>query len=114
MRLRMRIGEICPIMPGSERSPGNWRGWPGGQKFAFVLAHDIESRAGLDNCRSVMQLEMELGFRSSFNFVPEGDYLVPADGRNSLAADSKLGYTISNMMAISLPRIGVQTAGGKN
>jgi hypothetical protein len=31
-----------------------------------------------------MQLEMELGFRSSFNFVPEGDYRVPAELREEL------------------------------
>jgi glycosyltransferase involved in cell wall biosynthesis len=31
-----------------------------------------------------MQLEMELGFRSSFNFVPEGSYRVPAELREEL------------------------------
>ena len=31
-----------------------------------------------------MQLEMELGFRSSFNFVPEGDYRVPGELREEL------------------------------
>ena len=71
-------------MPGSERPPENWPGWPEGKKFAFVLTHDVESRAGLEQCRSLMQLEMELGFRSSFNFVPEGDYRVPAELREEL------------------------------
>ena len=33
-----------------------------------------------------MQLELELGFRSSFNFVPEGDYQVPAELREELTA----------------------------
>src|SRR5262249_41363433 len=32
---------------------------------------------GLAKCRQLMELEMKLGFRSSFNFVPEGDYQVP-------------------------------------
>jgi hypothetical protein len=31
-----------------------------------------------------MQLEMDLGFRSSFNFVPEGSYRVPAELREEL------------------------------
>ena len=31
-----------------------------------------------------MQLEMEMGFRSSFNFVPEGDYRVPSALRQEL------------------------------
>jgi glycosyltransferase involved in cell wall biosynthesis len=84
VRLRKRIGNVWPIMPGSERLPANWPGWPEGKRFAFVLTHDVESRAGLGKCRSLMQLEMELGFRSSFNFVPEGDYRVPAELREEL------------------------------
>jgi glycosyltransferase involved in cell wall biosynthesis len=84
MRLRQRIGDVWPIMPGSESPPENWPGWPEGKKFAFVLTHDVESRAGLRKCRSLMQLEMELGFRSSFNFVPEGSYRVPAELREEL------------------------------
>jgi glycosyltransferase involved in cell wall biosynthesis len=71
-------------MPGSESPPENWPGWPEGKKFAFVLTHDVESRAGLRKCRSLMQLEMELGFRSSFNFIPEGNYRVPIELREEL------------------------------
>jgi glycosyltransferase involved in cell wall biosynthesis len=71
-------------MPGSEIPPENWPGWPGGKKFAFVLTHDVESRAGLGKCQPLMQLEMELGFYSSFNFVPEGSYRVPAELRGEL------------------------------
>ncbi len=86
MRLRKRIGHVWPIMPGSERLPENWPGWPQGKKFALVLTHDVESKAGLEKCRALMHLEMELGFRSSFNFVPEGDYRVPAELREELTA----------------------------
>jgi hypothetical protein len=85
-RLRENIGAVWPIMPGSERPPENWPGWPEGKKFAFVLTHDVESRIGLSRCRSLMQLELDLGFRSSFNFVPEGSYRVPADLREELTA----------------------------
>jgi glycosyltransferase involved in cell wall biosynthesis len=83
-RLRKQIGNVWPIMPGSERLPENWPGWPGGKKFAFVLTHDVEDKTGLSRCRSLMQLESELGFRSSFNFVPEGSYRVPAELREEL------------------------------
>ena len=85
-RLRKRIGDVWPIMPGSEHPPENWPGWPSGKKFAFVLTHDVESKAGLGKCRFLMQLELELGFRSSFNFVPEGSYRVPAGLREELTA----------------------------
>ena len=63
-----------PIAPGSEQPPENWHGWPDGKKFALVLTHDVEGQAGLDKCRRLMAVEKSLGFRSSFNFIPEGGY----------------------------------------
>jgi hypothetical protein len=86
MRLRKRTRDVWPIMPGSERPPENWPGWPEGKKFALVLTHDVESKSGLSKCRSLMQLELGLGFRSSFNFIPEGSYSVPAELREELSA----------------------------
>src|ERR1700741_5105997 len=86
-RLRKQIGDVWPIMPGSERAPEDWPGWPGNKKFAFVLTHDVESKAGLAKCRSLMELELDLGFRSSFNFIPEGSYRVPAELRKELTAN---------------------------
>lgn len=84
LRLQKRVGNMWPIMPYSERPPEGWPGWPEGKKFALVLTHDVEDRRGLENCRSLMELEIDLGFRSSFNFVPEGDYIVPIDLRRDL------------------------------
>ena len=83
-RLRSGVADVWPIMPGSERPPENWPGWPEGKKFAVVLTHDVEGQAGLDKCRDLMRLELELGFRSSFNFIPEGDYEVPRELREEL------------------------------
>jgi hypothetical protein len=84
MRLRRHIGAVWPIMPGSERPPKNWAGWPDGKKFAFVLTHDVEGPIGLARCRQLMELEKEVGFRSSFNFIPQGDYRVSRDLRDGL------------------------------
>lgn len=86
VRLRKRVGDVWPIMPGSERPPENWLGWPEGKKFALVLTHDVESKTGLNRCRALMQMELDLGFRSSFNFIPEGSYRVPAELRQELTA----------------------------
>jgi hypothetical protein len=83
-RLRDRVGSVWPIAPGSEHQPEGWLGWPEGKKFALVLTHDVERASGLRKCRKLMQLELELGFRSSFNFVPEGDYSVPPELRQEL------------------------------
>jgi len=85
-RLRGSIADIWPIMPGSEQPPENWPGWPHGKKFAVVLTHDVESAAGVEKCRQLMQLEMTFGFRSSFNFIPEGNYNVPSELRKELAS----------------------------
>ena len=84
LRLRERIQDIWPIMPGSEEPPKNWPGWPDGKKFAFVLTHDVEGEAGLLKCRQLMEIELKHGFRSSFNFIPEGDYRVPRELREEL------------------------------
>jgi hypothetical protein len=51
--------------------PEKFLGWPAQKKFALVLTHDVETARGQEKCISLMQLEMQLGFRSSFNFVPE-------------------------------------------
>ncbi len=45
--------------------------WPEGHCFAFVLTHDIETAEGQAHVRRIADLETSLGFRSSFNFVPE-------------------------------------------
>jgi glycosyltransferase involved in cell wall biosynthesis len=83
-RIRKRVTDIWPMMPGSESPPEGWPGWPDGKKFAFVLTHDVEGRAGLSKCRQLMQLELDAGFRSSFNFIPEGNYKVPRELREEL------------------------------
>jgi glycosyltransferase involved in cell wall biosynthesis len=84
IRSRASVAKVWPIIPGAERPPEGWPGWPGNKKFALVLTHDVESAVGLRKSLDLMRVEMELGFRSSFNFVPEGEYRVPAEVRNEL------------------------------
>ncbi|MEZ5329463.1 MAG: glycosyltransferase [Verrucomicrobiales bacterium] len=83
-RILKSSGDIWPINKAAAKAPPDWPGWPDGKQFAFVLTHDVESQAGLDRVRHVAELEMELGFRSSFNFIPEGDYSVPKELREWL------------------------------
>jgi glycosyltransferase involved in cell wall biosynthesis len=75
-RLRHRVGNSWPIDQAAAHTPVGWPGWPDGKRFAFVLSHDVEGKRGLERCRTLAELEMRLGFRSSFNFVPEGEYAV--------------------------------------
>jgi glycosyltransferase involved in cell wall biosynthesis len=84
-RKRAMYRDTWPIMPGSEQPPQNWPGWPDGKKFAFVLTHDVESMAGVAKCRQLMDLDRSLGFRSSFSFIPQGDYSISKILRNDLA-----------------------------
>ncbi len=83
-RKRSQVGGVWPILPGSERAPKGWRGWPNGKQFAFVLTHDVEGQKGVDKSQRLMEVEAELGFRSSFNFIPEGEYRVSSKLRETL------------------------------
>jgi len=71
-----RMSDCWPILPGSQKPPEGWPGWPYGKQFAFVLTHDVEGFDGIGRCERLMELERQLGFRSSFNFIPEGEYHV--------------------------------------
>jgi hypothetical protein len=84
---RPRVRHVWPILPGSQMPPSGWPGWPNGKRFAVVLTHDVEGPSGLAKCRCLMNCEMELSFRSSFNLIPEGPYAVPKDLRDELIAN---------------------------
>jgi glycosyltransferase involved in cell wall biosynthesis len=84
-RRRRRYADTWPIDESAARPPEGWQGWPEGKQFAVVLTHDVEGQLGVDRCRLLMELEEQLGFRSSFNFIPEGEYRVAAELRAELA-----------------------------
>lgn len=65
------VKHIWPIYEPAGKIPADWPGWPDGKKFGVVLTHDVETDFGLQKCLPLMQLEKSLGFRSSFNIVPE-------------------------------------------
>src|ERR1700722_409364 len=83
-RQRRASQNIWPINEAAGLTPEGWPGWPGGKKFALVLTHDVEGASGLEKCRQLMQLEQRIGFKSSFNFIPEGEYRVPRELREEL------------------------------
>jgi len=83
-RQRRRNLDVWPIKESAAQHPIWWNGWPKGREFAFVLTHDVEGSKGLRRCRLLAELEMTLGFRSSFNFVPEGEYNTPLSLRSFL------------------------------
>lgn len=84
MNQRLSSAGVWPIDEEAGAPPPGWAGWPGGRKFALVLTHDVDTGKGQERCRSLMELEEGLGFRSSFNFVPER-YNVSPELRGLLA-----------------------------
>lgn len=83
LRKRRLVADRWPIDEEAAKPPANWQGWPEGQKFALVLTHDVDTKRGHDRCRLLADMEERLGFRSSFNFVPER-YEVSPDLRSEL------------------------------
>jgi len=83
-RRRAASAAVWPIHEAAAQPPRGWRGWPEGKKFAFIVTHDVEGPSGLAKCARLAELEQSLGFRSSFNLIPEGPYTVPPELRSHL------------------------------
>lgn len=83
-RRRRLFSSVWPIDPKAGRTPPNWPGWPDGKRFAFVLTHDVEGNKGVSRVKQLVELEQKYGFRSSFNFVPAGEYRLSDDMRGFL------------------------------
>ena len=82
-RKKAIYADIWPIDLNSSKKPKGWFGWPNNKKFALILTHDVETAHGLDKCLQLMNIEKNLGFYSSFNFVPLR-YEVPDDLINTI------------------------------
>ena len=68
--LKLRTNRVVwPINPKASSSPLGWTGWPEGKKFALVLTHDVDTQRGHDRCEMLLNIEKDLGYISSFNFV---------------------------------------------
>lgn len=83
---RLSHTHVWPIQEDAGEQPQRWPGWPHEKKFALVLTHDVDTPTGYSRCLDLMELEKSLGFRSSFNFVPE-QYEVSPKLRYDLAQD---------------------------
>jgi len=81
---RLRIcRNVWPIDPEAGDPPEGWTGWAEKKRFALVLSHDVDTIRGHNRCLELMKAEEALGFRSCFNFVPEG-YPVSGELRQKL------------------------------
>jgi hypothetical protein len=63
--------QLLELLANLARAPIPWLApWPKGYSWAFVLTHDVETAAGCRNVAPVRAVELSLGYRSSWNFVP--------------------------------------------
>lgn len=76
---RKTCADSWPILDSAGVTPNGWPGWPERKAFSLVLTHDVETQIGVDRVRQLAEVEISLGFRSCFNFIPEGPYQVPED-----------------------------------
>jgi peptidoglycan/xylan/chitin deacetylase (PgdA/CDA1 family) len=53
--------------------------WPRNWAWALVLTHDVETQRGYERLPKLLRVEVEAGYRSSWNFVPENRYVVDDD-----------------------------------
>lgn len=82
-RRRKAVDTIWPIDRNILSPPEYFNGWPSTKKFAFLIMHDVETYKGLNKCKQLMKIDLDLGFQSSFNFVPRR-YIVNDSLRNML------------------------------
>lgn len=68
---RDKYEAIWPIDTQCGKAPRGWGGWPENKQFALVLSHDVDTQTGHDRVLDLLAVEKRLGFKSSFNFVPE-------------------------------------------
>ena len=64
------IDEWPILEKAAENSPGGC-GWPDQKQFGLILTHDVDTPKGQEKCHRLANLEEKLGFRASYNFVPE-------------------------------------------
>src|SRR3977135_4225229 len=74
---RREYADGWPIHEMASMVPPGRPGWHDGKPFAVVRTPYVEGTKGLSRIEQVMELEAKYGFRSSFNFVPEGEYRLP-------------------------------------
>lgn len=92
IRHKRRIcSAVWPIDELASRPPDNWKGWPEGKKFALILTHDVDTARGQERCLQLMKMEEALGFRSSFNFVPERYDVEPRIRRHIMELGFEVG-----------------------
>ena len=71
LRLLMQTNDL-------KRVPFIWF-WPDGAPSCLIMTHDVETSAGRDFTRQLMDLDDSYGVKASFQVIPEKRYVVPSE-----------------------------------
>ncbi len=63
---------------GESRIPIIWY-WPDAHSSCAIMTHDVETRAGFEYCRTLMEIDDSFGIKSSFQIIPEERYKAGSD-----------------------------------
>jgi hypothetical protein len=63
---------------GVERIPFVWF-WPQGAQGCLLMTHDVETTAGRDFCKELLDIDDSFGVKASFQIVPEERYSVSTE-----------------------------------
>ena len=58
--------------------------WPDGASGCSIMTHDVETKAGLEFCSKLMDVDEEFGIPASFQIIPEQRYTVTHQFMDSL------------------------------
>ena len=61
--------DIWPLDESSRKSLDSIYTWSNNKKFAIILTHDVDKKRGHEKCRTLINIEENIGFRSLFNFI---------------------------------------------
>jgi hypothetical protein len=68
-----RLVALSLTARGVKRVPFIWF-WPDGRSSCVIMTHDVEERTGLEFCKCLMDINDEVGIKSSFQIIPEKRY----------------------------------------
>jgi len=84
-RVHRRLMALLLKSQGRDRTPFVWF-WPRGYTSWSILTHDVEDKRGRNFCAKLMDVDESYGFRSAFQVVPEKNYDVSKNFRESITS----------------------------
>lgn len=76
--LHQNLLKLLMETSGMKRMPFIWF-WPDGAPSCLIMTHDVETSAGRDFTRPLMDLDDSFGLKASFQVIPEKRYEVPGE-----------------------------------